>query len=876
MKNKFLAILLSAILLVTMVPFAFASSADSAAEGIVQGENDAVVIVHGNMGSGFAAFYNHFGNNKIDNAGSAYDRIIFVFANDYTYKFTASGHLGQNSLSGNETFVMTSKCTVTDPDKTFEATNGVISSYTGSTGLHNYFDNEDASQNVQFAAGDANDGARFMIFHCKTEWDYLTFKQLGKNFLFYLCYHDTTFGAHYKNVPAGDGTSFTQYPCIVNGRANPNTNAEATFSGTQTINVLGSSWAYVLTGGRDANVINEGTINLNLKNAIFKAEVNVNTGSPNSVVMMGRDQYTANARINVTVEGCNFKQFALFSATTTGGTLRTNAGSLSVTLNGFNSFDRGIENLRYNKDFADVFVGTPSLTLNINGPIYLGIGKTIDGLDNTTLNSTVNYNGVYASAASLHNFDNMTDNADYSGYSTDENGAIVYVNTNIPPAECGMGRTATEPVRTIDQAFSALSGIGTGGTIILAKEVWTPDAELPELNGDVIITSDVSDSLLVLLGVLEFHNNVTFKNVNFGKTGSNKVIFMNDNDLTFENCGFYENAGGIAFGNAPVKGAPSTESTLVVATAPRVQPANDAIKDGRAIDQTITVTGNADGFTLLRIAAGYKANQHLTDTYIAEDTSTGCTGEVNVVVGENAAVKIIDAVVSANNDYAVNVTLPAEQIYQTELRSTNDEGSAATVIYTDKAADVQDWLKTNVGFDKMGENGYSLRAKNSAGKFAMRAGFTAPFANLDNAVEYGVLVKRNANPNALTWFDNGYHYGITEAPAAQTYNKGVGKSVVYLRPILDNADRETVADHSLFTCPVVFSTLDSTTAAYDYDFTPYAAYMIMVDGAESFYYAYGADEGCTITASLNDMIAAVKAAGDSKGIAAAIEAAIAG
>ncbi len=876
MKNKFLAILLSAILLVTMVPFAFASSADSAAEGIVQGANDAVVIMHGNMGSGFATFYNHFTNNKIDNAGSAYDRIIFVFANDYTYKLTASGHLGQSGITGTESFVFTSKCTVTDPDKTFEATNGVISPYTGSAGLHNYFDNEDASQNAQFAAGDANDGARFLIFHCKTEWDYLTFKQLGKNFLFYLCYHDTTFGAHYKNVPAGNGTSFTQYPCIVNGRANPNATAEATFSGTQTINVLGASWAYVLTGGRDANVINEGTINLNLKNATFKAEVNVNTGSPNSVVMMGRDQYTANARINVTVEGCNFKQFALFSATTTGGTLRTNAGSLSVTLNGFNSFDRGIENLRYNQDFADVFIGTPSLTLNINGPIYLGVGKTIDGLDNTTLNSTVNYNGVYASAASLHNFDNMTDNADYSGYSTDENGAIVYVNTNIPQAECGMGKTAAEPVRTIDQAFSALSGIGTGGTIILAKEVWTPDAELPELNGNVIITSDVSDSLLILLGVLEFHNNVTFKNVNFGKTGSNKVFFMNDNDLTFENCGFYENAGGTALGNAPVKGAHSTESTLVVATAPRVKPANDAIKDNRVIDQTITVSGNADGFTLLRIAAGYKASQDQATTYIAEDTSSGCTGEVNVIVGENAAVKMIDAV-SENNSYDVNITLPGEQLGDVELRSTNDAGTASTVIYTTKAATVQNWLKADMDYALMGASGYSLRAKNTAGKFAMRAGYTAPAANLDAAVEYGVLVKRSANPNALTWFDNGYAPGITALPAAQTYNNGVGKSVVYLNPILDNADKTTLAADAryLFTCPVVFSTLNATTAAYQYDFLPYAVYGIQVDGAAGYYYAYGtgADQ---ITASLNDMIAAVTAAGDAQGIAAAISAEING
>lgn len=212
-----------------------------------------------------------------------------------------------------------------------------------------------------------------------------------------------------------------------------------------------------------------------------------------------------------------------------------------------------------------------------------------------------------------------------------------------------------------------------------------------------------------------------------------------------------------------------------------------------------------------------------------------------------------------------------------ELRSTNDAGTASTVIYTTKAATVQNWLKADMDYALMGANGYSLRKQNTAGKFAMRAGYTAPAANLDAAVEYGVLVKRSANPTALTWFDNGYAPGITALPAAQTYNNGVGKSVVYLSPILDNADKTTLAADGryLFTCPVVFSTLNATTAAYQYDFLPYAVYGIQVDGAAGYYYAYGTDAD-QITASLNDMIAAVTAAGDAQGIAAAISAEING
>ena len=112
MKNKFLAILLSAILLVTMVPFAFASSADSAAEGIVQGANDAVVIINSFSGAFAKTLYS--GKDSTIN-GVQYDRIIFVWALNYT--LPSSGHIGQNgsaNLTGDEVFVMTHKATITD------------------------------------------------------------------------------------------------------------------------------------------------------------------------------------------------------------------------------------------------------------------------------------------------------------------------------------------------------------------------------------------------------------------------------------------------------------------------------------------------------------------------------------------------------------------------------------------------------------------------------------------------------------------------------------------------------------------------------------------------------------------------------------------
>ena len=874
MKNRLFALLLSAILLLTMIPFAFASSADPVDGGVVQGSNDAVVIFRSAIGS-FQTMGAKFKDNKVN--GTAYDRVILVLGADSTY---ANGHFGYtNTLSGTESFVVTSKCTVTDPDKTFECdvSNAyACSAYEGSAGLLNWFDNADASQNVKLSVGDANSNTALLICHCAVEWDYITVKELGANVVFYLCYYDATFGAHYVNEPAGNGSSATHYPVLVNGREGKNSgssNKTSTFSGTQTINVLGSTWAYLAPSSRDAKVTMNGTINVNLKNATFKMEQNVDTGAPNSTVMMARDIFTANAQINVTVEGCSFKQFALFGASGNNSTQYsaiTNAGQLSVTLNGANSFDRGIENLRYNKDFAAILQSGASLTLNINGYAALN-GKTVDGLDNDTLTSTVNYSEIYADTDALLHFDNRNDSADFTGYALDANGAaIVYMNNTAPESAVGSGKTAADPVRALEQAFRVLrgahekAGTAAGGTVILSDACWVNAYTYPDLGGTVTIQG-TSSGLFVVRDHQEFKNDVVFKNVNFGETQYLKAILMSDNDLTFDHCGYYENEGDSVPGNPPVKGNPSSDPRLVVSAAARVNATNNAGKDNRVLNQTVTVIGNDDGFALYRICAAYKAGLNSETSYAPlpgetnADTSSGCTGEVNVVIGENASVGIIDTITSDENTYAVNVTLPAEQMDGVELRSTNDAGTAATVIYTTDAANVQTWLKASVGFDKMGTYGYSLRAKNTAGKFAMRAGFTAPAAALDNAAEYGVLVKRTANPTALTWFDNGYHPGVTEAPAVQTYNNGVGKSVVYLNPILDNADKDelTAEGRYLFSCPVVFTTLNAETADYEYTFTPYIAYGILVDGAQSFYYAYGTDESCTIAASLNDMIGVV-------------------
>lgn len=194
------------------------------------------------------------------------------------------------------------------------------------------------------------------------------------------------------------------------------------------------------------------------------------------------------------------------------------------------------------------------------------------------------------------------------------------------------------------------------------------------------------------------------------------------------------------------------------------------------------------------------------------------------------------------------------------------EKSGATVEkYARDASDLS-WLQASAPtFSKQGTYGYSLRGLKD-GKYAMRAGFKVPVSELENAVEYGVLVKRTSNTRPFDWFEGS---GVNA-------NK-IGKSIVYL-PALPEEERidnrwivtENEVEYSSFTAPLTFAaaTLNSAKAANKYDFDPYVVYECAVfedNGVDTQTIRFlfrGSESGVSITdVSLQDMIDVCAASG---------------
>lgn len=934
MKNKFLAILLSALLLVTMVPFAFASSADSADEGIVQGENDAVIFWSETFDSDFMSddgvntVFNALLGNRIQldettsypsDASAKYDRIILCLTENlaftttdyagtdlYTATTTKAGSFLGNELSKNsvkELIVLTSKVTVTDSDKVFSAVGTVITKDDSKAEqLYDYFqDGNGVTANMQ--------GTRFRAICCDMVFDYIRFiYSKGQTPLFYMVYNNVTFGEH---CYFGDAEA-TTYPilmeglgfCTVDGSARYTekgdlfaTNAE------QRVVIHGSEnqkWTYISlrTRGNKADVspgFNRGIIYLDMTNV-----TTVGTGMVSS--FMAHDVYGAASKIYVTMEGCQFQQLAFFQGPVVSRKDKDQqkSGFLSVTMNGVNTFPNGIVGLVAGQGQAGkLTLASAKLDVTNNGTIVLGDGKTISGAYGIsgfpgTKYSVFNNLGTALDAGTL---------IDFNTFETNENGAIVYWNTSVATANDSIGYDADHPTRGIENALRYLRGTPEGhGTIKMVGNCWAASLTggdeiiFPMFpNNEVIIEAEEGNDFLLVpvFNIFMLRNNIIFRNINFAQTGGYKVFFAYDRNVTFENCGYYKNNGGTALTNLPVKGDPTNDSKLVLATSRRKNANNDSVSNGWVLNQTITITANDDGFALNKICAAYKSGLNLVpgaENYSYSpapgteygDPSTGRTGNLNINLGENVAVKVIDAISNENNSYNVNVTLPSDLLASGKVQlKTEDAAPAAgvdTAIYVpaDKVSDTS-WLKTTTTFSKQGEYGYSLRAKNSAGNYAMRAGFKVPTSELSNAVEYGVLVKRSANGNPLVWFEGNGGVNATTK---------VGKSVVYLPDVYDNRKIETIesTEYSSFTAPLVFSNLSTDTAQNKYDFNPYVVYQSTLKdnaGADlpARVYSYGSDTGVEIKdVSLNDMISVVKTNGNdsAKALAQEIETAING
>ena len=942
MKNKFLAILLSALLLVTMVPFAFASSADSAAEGIVQGANDAVVFLQTLSPADMNTVFNAFANNKIKTSDASeygsYDRIIVCLTESYTVPDTAasatlfdsfesngtkyysnrSGSFWGNELAATEfreVIVLTSFVTVVDSDKVFSVSGTTITKDNTKTAqTYDYYTAENVFVNLP--------GKSVYVAFCSDiTLDYVRFYMTNANNvtpLFYLQYNNATFGQHCQITRNETDSTLTAWPILMQGQqygvtyksyADHKNDSTAPLEykftewtpniptyeplgdgDTQVIKVLGGTWAYISLRNRGTYARNltyiRGQIDLTLENVTTLA-------SGKSSALMSHDVYGVDSCINATIKNCTFSKFAFFETCLMDHTNKQLSGKLSVTFEGTNTFNNGINGVAQNGSYiADLTKA--KLHVENNGTINLGSGKSINGArDYTTpINQSMFFNYGTVDTTALTGFDT---------YPTNENGAIVYWNTSVTTDSYGLD--SAHPTRLLEKALHYLRGTPEGhGTIKMVGNCWAASSTgateiiFPVFpNNEVIIEAEEGNDFLLVpvYEVYMLRNNIIFRNINFAQTGVYKVFFAYDRNVTFENCGYYKNNGGTGLTNLPVKGDPTDESKLILATSRRKNANNDSVSNGWVLNQTITITANDDGFALNKICAAYKSGLNLVPgagnySYSPApgtehgDSSTGRTGNLNINLGENVSVKVIDAISNENNSYNVNVTLPSDLLTSGKVQlKTEDAAPAAgvdTAIYVpaDKVSDTS-WLKTTTTFSKQGEYGYSLRAKNSAGNYAMRAGFKVPTSELSNAVEYGVLVKRSANGNPLVWFEGNGGVNATTK---------VGKSVVYLPGVYDNRKIETIesTEYSSFTAPLVFSNLSPEIAQNKYDFNPYVVYQSTLKdnaGADlsARVYSYGSDTGVEIKdVSLNDMISVVKTNGNdsAKALAQEIEAAING
>ncbi len=892
----------------------------------VQGENDAVVFLGILAPADLNTVFNSFADNKVKTSDETeygpYDRIIVCLTETYTfpsgnasndlfdsyndgaayYSNRAGSFLG-NELAATacrEQIVFTSYVRVTDPDKVFSVSGTTVTKDTAKTAMtYDYYTNGAALAQLPTT--------RYVALCSDVTFDYIRFHVMAGTPLFYMQYNDVYFGKHYQITSA-----VTCYPILMQGQQygitkdsydNPPADpADAVYkftewspqessysplqSGeTQTVTVLGGTWNYISLRNRITQTVGVtylyGVIDLTL--------VNVTVKSTSS--LMAGDVYTAGSRVNATIKDCTFEgDFGFFEEPSKAHADREMSGTLSVTLEGTNTFNNGILGVVAHSYRANL--SNAHLSVTNNGTLALGADKTVSG--------ACEYAGYSSSGGAYSQFANTgtitvggsavteetfaTKVIGFNTYPTNAHGAIVYWNTSAETDSWGCD--AEHPTRLLENALDYLQRSLDGyGTVMMVGNCWVNVSgnylTFPDFGDHELYVEAAEDNgyLLVLVDPYVCLNGPTiFKNINFAKTSS-RSIFAYDYDLTFDNCGYYKNDGGYSTTNLPEKGDPvknidDPTSTIFISTR-GLSTDSISLANGKTIRQTIKITGNTDGFAVRRICAARKSG--ISSLYAPDtDASTGCDGQVNIVVGDNASVDYIDTIANEANTYKVNVTLPRALIEngKVQIKTANaapsDGITTAVYVRGDSGDSV---LQQNAPtFSKQGENGYSLRGLKD-GKYAMRAGFKVPVSELENAVEYGVLVKRTNNTRPFAWFEGS---GVNA-------NK-IGKSIVYLPALpeeegIDNRWIVTESDveYSSFTAPLTFAaaTLNSTKAGNKYDFDPYVVYAYTFGGTTVKTVFRGSESGVSITnVSLQDMIDVCAAAID-KPVANALAAEIA-
>ena len=893
---------------------------------IVQGENDAVVFLGNVYATKLDPLLNQFADNKVKTSDTTehgpYDRIIVCltqpfsfpastnpsnslfdsFANGGSTAYYASraGYFLGNELAATacrEQIVFTSYVIVTDTDKVFsaEATSSTVTvtkDTSKAATSYDYYTDETVLMNLTGTSSTP----RYVALCSDVIFDYIRFRVVNENAtpIFYLQYNNAVFGRHYQIISNGENG----YPVLMQGQQYGRTYSSASeykftewssvASGqeplrqndTQTVEVLGGTWAYISLRNRGTYARNltyiRGTINLTLENV-----KTVSTDYPSA--LMAHDIYGSSSRINATIRNCTFSQFGFFETCLMNHSDKQLSGSVSVTFEGTNTFTNGILGVAPHSTYTAVLTSARLLVTN-NGTITLGSEKTINGAHN--YDNPTNYSMFF-------NYGTTVDTTVLTGFNTyekNDHGAVVYWNMSIAADDDSWGLDEDHPTKQLENALEYLRGTPQGyGTVKMVGSSWISASDdrfiFPDFRGhELYIEAELdekgkSDYLLVLVGPYYWFNSpVTFKNINFARTTSVKGIWANDYDVTFDNCGYYVNDGGYTDKSNPVKGDAVTTQTKTLVLCTRGSVSNpDYVASCVNLNQTIKITGNSDsGFALRRICAAYKDGlTTVSGTYYAPDTdeSTGCDGNVNIVVGENATVQYIDTIANEANDYKVNVTLPNDLIkegkVQIKTENANKSSGITMAIYVRGDSGTTTLQQTAPNFSKQGTYGYSLRGLNSSEKYAMRAGFKVPVSDLTNAVEYGVLVKRHGNTRPFVWF---------EGSGGVNKNK-IGKSVVYLPDLPEPIDNrwivtEEEVEYSTFTAPLTFAagTLNSAKAANKYDFDPYVVYGYTFGGTTVRCIFYGSESDVSIEdVSLQDMIDVCAASGKPVATALAAE-----
>lgn len=421
MRNfkRFVALVLCAVMLAGITPVAINTNkvvaadtpaVETAATGIIQGENDLVILYDKQNLTGqyfyvsYLILYTTYSSPTIEGfvgkSVKEFDRTIIVFTSDYEVKPTDSltssaiyAKFYSGSSLGTENVVFTQKCTVTNPEYVVkieekpDAGNKTTPNYTymketieaelatsgKTTKLYNFYNNSDPTQNAYFIMDQATytkDGVDkttllIMKFGCNVTFDFMNMMYTQKNVCFYAQGFDFTIGKNVKFLYGDENNSGaggeTYRPIVVNGSYLNNKSFQ---KNEQTITLLGGNYQYALPRSRSTHKdLTDLTINLVLGN------IRLLHGTYNGIV--GNDTLNGTT-INVYMNGTDYRDPLYILDGTEYGTSSA-AASASITDSTINFYitdaefneKGGIVGSRVPGDAGDVAYTVNSLDINV-------------------------------------------------------------------------------------------------------------------------------------------------------------------------------------------------------------------------------------------------------------------------------------------------------------------------------------------------------------------------------------------------------------------------------------------------------------------------------------------------------------------------------